>query len=153
MASLQQQQYSGGSNRIVAVNVEGKIPASIISDNNNNQDYDHHEDQKHQKPGWRNFLSYVGPGFLVSLAYLDPGNLETDLQAGANHGFELLWVILVGLIFALIIQSLAANLGVSTGKHLSELCKVEYPKYVKYCLWLLAELAVIAADIPEGIAL
>ncbi|XP_068642014.1 metal transporter Nramp7.2-like [Aristolochia californica] len=104
-----------------------------------------------KRPGWREFLAYVGPGFLVSLAYLDPGNLETDLQAGANHGYELLWVILIGLIFALIIQSLAANLGVSTGKHLSELCKAEYPTPVKYCLWLLAELAVIAADIPEVI--
>ncbi|KAI9106549.1 hypothetical protein K1719_022077 [Acacia pycnantha] len=103
----------------------------------------------HKKPRWRDFLSYVGPGFLVSMAYLDPGNLETDLQAGANHGFELLWVILIGLLFALIIQSLAANLGVTTGKHLSELCKVEYPSLVKYCLWLLAEISVIAADIAE----
>uniref|UniRef100_A0A1D1Z6R7 Metal transporter Nramp5 n=1 Tax=Anthurium amnicola TaxID=1678845 RepID=A0A1D1Z6R7_9ARAE len=104
-----------------------------------------------QKPGWKKFLGYVGPGFLVSLAYLDPGNLETDLQAGADYRYELLWIILVGLIFALIIQSLAANLGVTTGKHLAELCKAEYPKYVKICLWLLAELAVIAADIPEVI--
>ncbi|KAJ0086024.1 hypothetical protein Patl1_08308 [Pistacia atlantica] len=104
-----------------------------------------------QKPGWKKFMAFVGPGFLVSLAYLDPGNLETDLQAGASHRYELLWVVLIGLIFALIIQSLAANLGVSTGKHLSELCKAEYPRYVKYCLWLLAELAVIAADIPEVI--
>ncbi|KAK6131532.1 hypothetical protein DH2020_034739 [Rehmannia glutinosa] len=64
---------------------------------------------------------------------------------------QLLWVILIGLIFALIIQSLAANLGVSTGKHLSELCKAEYPIFVRYCLWLLAEVAVIAADIPEVI--
>ncbi|XP_039174315.1 metal transporter Nramp5 [Eucalyptus grandis] len=109
------------------------------------------EDSPEQKPGWRKFLSFVGPGFLVSLAYLDPGNLETDLQAGANHGYELLWIILIGLIFALIIQSLAANLGVSTGKHLSELCKAEYPPLVKYCLWFLAEVAVIAADIPEVI--
>eukprot|EP00257_Ricinus_communis_P025903 XP_025013317.1 metal transporter Nramp5 isoform X2 [Ricinus communis] len=109
------------------------------------------EQPTHQKSGWRKFISYVGPGFLVSLAYLDPGNLETDLQAGANHKYELLWVILIALIFALIIQSLAANLGVSTGKHLSELCKAEYPKHVKYCLWLLAEIAVIAADIPEVI--
>ncbi|KAL0556339.1 hypothetical protein IC582_004852 [Cucumis melo] len=76
-------------------------------------------------------------------------SLETDLQAGANHGFELLWVVLIGLIFALVIQSLSANLGVSTGKHLSEVCKSEYPIFVKYCLWLLAEVAVIAADIPE----
>ncbi|KAJ6954298.1 metal transporter Nramp5-like isoform X1 [Populus alba x Populus x berolinensis] len=77
--------------------------------------------------------------------------VETDLQAGANHGYELLWVILIGLIFALIIQSLAANLGVSTGRHLAELCKAEYPKYVRWSLWLLAEAAVIAADIPEVI--
>ncbi|KAJ6335712.1 hypothetical protein OIU78_012343 [Salix suchowensis] len=146
MASLQQEQQlceiaptsRGNSKRIAALNLDGQSPPSI-------------DDHGQQKPGWRKFLSYVGPGFLVSLAYLDPGNLETDLQAGANHGYELLWVILMGLIFALIIQSLAANLGVSTGRHLAELCKVEYPKYVKLCLWLLAELAVIAADIPEVI--
>ncbi|KAK6923725.1 NRAMP family [Dillenia turbinata] len=101
--------------------------------------------------GWRNFLSFVGPGFLISLAYLDPANLETDLLAGANHKYELLWVILIGLVFSLIIQSLAANLGVTTGKHLSELCRVEYAASVNYCLWFLAELAVIASDIPEVI--
>ncbi|KAB1221018.1 Metal transporter Nramp5 [Morella rubra] len=100
----------------------------------------------------RKFLSHVGPGFLVSLAYIDPGSMETDLQAGANHGYELLWVILIGMIFALIIQSLAANIGVRTGKHLSELCKAEYPKYIKYCMYLLAEVAVISADIPEGLS-
>ncbi|EYU32513.1 hypothetical protein ABFS82_03G096300 [Erythranthe guttata] len=141
MGSLQQQQGSGGggnTHRIVSV---AETPPSGVDQ----------DDSLKQKSGWRNFLPYVGPGFLVSLAYLDPGNLETDLQAGANHGYELLWVILIGLIFALIIQSLAANLGVSTGKHLSELCKAEYPVFVKYCLWLLAEVAVIAADIPEVI--
>ncbi|KAI5589262.1 hypothetical protein BDE02_05G150700 [Populus trichocarpa] len=152
MAGIQQQQLvndtlpaslNGSSNRIASVNVEGQ-PQPWADDLDL-------QDPNHQKPGWRKFLSYVGPGFLVSLAYLDPGNLETDLQAGANHRYELLWVILIGLIFALIIQSLAANLGVSTGKHLSELCKTEYPKYVKYCLWLLAEISVIAADIPEVI--
>ncbi|KAG6505177.1 hypothetical protein ZIOFF_037531 [Zingiber officinale] len=109
------------------------------------------EEPQHQTPGWKRFFAHIGPGFLVSLAYLDPGNLETDLQAGANHRYELLWVILIGLIFALIIQSLSANLGVTTGKHLAELCKTEYPIFVKYCLWLVAELAVIAADIPEVI--
>ncbi|XP_073118367.1 metal transporter Nramp6.1-like [Elaeis guineensis] len=108
-------------------------------------------DNKEQEPGWKIFLAHVGPGFLVSLAYIDPGNLETDLQAGANHRYQLLWVILIGLVFALIIQSLAANIGVTTGKHLAELCKAEYPNYVKFCLWLLAEVAVIAADIPEVI--
>ncbi|CAL4900865.1 unnamed protein product [Urochloa decumbens] len=104
-----------------------------------------------KEPAWKRFLRHVGPGFMVCLAYLDPGNLETDLQAGANHKYELLWVILIGLVFALIIQSLSANLGVVTGWHLAELCKTEYPTWVRICLWLLAELAVIAADIPEVI--
>ncbi|XP_044511311.1 metal transporter Nramp5-like isoform X2 [Mangifera indica] len=150
MASLNQQQqlvipqaWGSGSNRIGAINVQGRTPFPNVTPNNDDKSFDE------QKPGWKKFLAFVGPGFLVSLAYLDPGNLETDLQAGANHRYELLWVVLIGLIFALIIQSLAANLGVSTGKHLSELCKAEYPKHVKYCLWLLAEIAVIAADIPE----
>ncbi|XP_047182837.1 metal transporter Nramp5-like [Vigna umbellata] len=146
MASLMQQQpkgVNGGSNRILAVNVSPS--------NNLPTPSQHDASSNHEKPGWKKFMSYVGPGFLVSLAYLDPGNMETDLQAGANHKYELLWVILIGLVFALIIQSLAANLGVTTGKHLSELCKAEYPLLVKYCLWLLAELAVIAADIPEVI--
>ncbi|KAE9608965.1 putative NRAMP family protein [Lupinus albus] len=141
MASQQQQQSLGGSNRIVAVNVTPP----------NNLHHDASSNPQKQEPGWRKFMAYVGPGFLVSLAYLDPGNLETDLQAGANHKYELLWVVLLGLIFALIIQSLAANLGVSTGKHLAEICKAEYPLPVKYCLWVFAEFAVIAADIPEVI--
>ncbi|XP_059624112.1 metal transporter Nramp7.2-like [Cornus florida] len=102
-------------------------------------------------PRWKKLLSYVGPGFLVSVAYLDPGNLVTDLQAGADHKYELLWIVLVGLIFALIIQSRSANLGVATGKHLSEHCRTEYPYPINYCLWILAEIAVIAADIPEVI--
>ncbi|AES72306.1 putative NRAMP family protein [Medicago truncatula] len=137
-----QEVNNGSNNRIVAVNVTPSSTPSYNHDDSSKQD---------QKPGWKKFLAYVGPGFLVSLAYLDPGNMETDLQAGANHGYELLWIILIGLIFACIIQSLAANLGVCTGKHLSEICKAEYPWFVKYCLWILAELAVIAADIPEVI--
>ncbi|XP_057446683.1 metal transporter Nramp7.2-like [Lotus japonicus] len=142
MAMQQQEQViGGGSNRIAAVNV---------TPSNNTNDLHTPSHSKKEKP-WREFLTYLGPGFLVSLAYLDPGNMETDLQAGANHKYELLWVILIGLVFALIIQSLAANLGVCTGKHLSEVCKAEYPLFVKYCLWLLAEAAVIAADIPEVI--
>ncbi|XP_066311053.1 metal transporter Nramp1-like [Miscanthus floridulus] len=100
---------------------------------------------------WKRFLYHVGLGFMVCLAYLDPENLGTDLKAGADHRYELLWVTLIGLIFALIIQSLSANLGVVTGRHLAELCKTEYPAWVRICLWLLAELAVIAADIPEVI--
>ncbi|KAJ3683473.1 hypothetical protein LUZ60_013700 [Juncus effusus] len=139
----------GSSKRVAAIN--GVEETSMGLEIELGQDKSKSDEQLIKKPGWKRFLAHVGPGFLVSLAYLDPGNLETDLQAGANHKYELLWVILIGLIFALIIQSLAANLGVVTGKHLAELCKSEYPKYVNYCLWLLAEVAVIAADIPEVI--
>nr|KAJ0200863.1 hypothetical protein LSAT_V11C600335130 [Lactuca sativa] len=159
-------------NHISAIDRSGIAPPVI-----NSKDYNLQEiNAKKDAAGWRTFLSFVGPGFLVSLGYLDPGNcmsdfdhliscfalssrklmnifyaVETDLQAGADHRYELLWVILIGLIFALVIQSLAVNLGVCTGKHLSEICKAEYPIFMKYCLWLLAEIAVIAADIPEVI--
>ncbi|CAO2819737.1 unnamed protein product [Amaranthus hypochondriacus] len=147
----------GGSNRIAAIDVSpnNNNVVDVVVDDIGPPSFApskrFHDTATKQEAGWKKFLSFVGPGFLVSLAYLDPGNMETDLQAGADHRYELLWVILIGLIFALIIQSLAANLGVTTGKHLSEHCKAEYPIIVKYCLWVLAEVAVIAADIPEVI--
>ncbi|XP_024538992.1 metal transporter Nramp6 isoform X3 [Selaginella moellendorffii] len=104
-----------------------------------------------EKEGWRKLLAFLGPGFLVCIAYIDPGNFESDLQSGAEYQYELLWIILVASVSALIIQSLAANLGVVTGKHLAEHCRTEYPKVVSILLWILAEVAVISADIPEVI--
>ncbi|KAG8074920.1 hypothetical protein GUJ93_ZPchr0006g42454 [Zizania palustris] len=104
-----------------------------------------------EKNSWKNLFSYVGPGFLVSIAYIDPGNFETDLQAGAQYKYELLWIILIASCAALIIQSLAARLGVVTGKHLAEHCRAEYPKATNFILWILAELSVVACDIPEVI--
>eukprot|EP01018_Ginkgo_biloba_P024326 Gb_08087 [translate_table: standard] len=104
-----------------------------------------------QENRWRSFLSYVGPGFLVSIAYVDPANFEADLQAGAEYKYELLWIILVAAIAALIIQSLSANLGVVTGKHLAEHCRAEYPRNTNFVLWVIAEIAIIACDIPEVI--
>ncbi|KAL6629780.1 hypothetical protein ACP70R_029545 [Stipagrostis hirtigluma subsp. patula] len=111
----------------------------------------HREEDEHSRlqPKWRKFLAHVGPGALVAIGFLDPSNLETDMQAGADFKYELLWVVLVGMIFALLIQTLAANLGVKTGRHLAELCREEYPRYVNICLWIIAELAVISDDIPE----
>ncbi|KAL3617711.1 Metal transporter nramp1 [Castilleja foliolosa] len=103
------------------------------------------------KNSWKNLFSYMGPGFLVSIAYIDPGNFQTDLQAGAQYKYGLLWIILVASAAALIIQSLAANLGVVTGKHLAEHCRLEYPKVPNFILWFLAEIAVVACDIPEVI--
>ncbi|GAB2222387.1 hypothetical protein Droror1_Dr00013604 [Drosera rotundifolia] len=103
------------------------------------------------KKSWKNFFAYMGPGFLVSIAYIDPGNFETDLQSGAQYKYGLLWIILVASCAALIIQSIAANLGVVTGKHLAEHCRAEYPKVPNFILWILAEIAVVACDIPEVI--
>ncbi|KAK1325663.1 Metal transporter Nramp3 [Acorus calamus] len=103
-----------------------------------------------ERKSWKNFFSYLGPGFLVAIAYIDPGNVETDLQSGAQYKYELLWVILVASCAALIIQSLAANLGVVTGKHLAEHCRAEYPRIPNFILWVIAEIAVVACDIPEA---
>ncbi|CAI9113881.1 OLC1v1014576C1 [Oldenlandia corymbosa var. corymbosa] len=103
------------------------------------------------KKSWKNFFSYLGPGFLVSIAYIDPGNFQSDLQSGAQFKFGLLWIILVASFAAIVIQSLAANLGVVTGKHLAEHCRNEYPKATNFVLWILAEVAVVACDIPEVI--
>ncbi|XP_057968529.1 metal transporter Nramp1-like [Malania oleifera] len=103
------------------------------------------------KKSWKNLFAYMGPGFFVSIAYIDPGNFETDLQSGAQYKYGLLWIILVASCAALIIQSLAANLGVVTGKHLAEHCRNEYSKVPNFILWVLAEIAVVACDIPEVI--
>ncbi|KAK3021809.1 hypothetical protein RJ639_047164 [Escallonia herrerae] len=104
-----------------------------------------------QKKSWKNFFAYMGPGFLVSIAYIDPGNFETDLQSGAQYKYGLLWIILVASCAALVIQSLAANLGVVTGKHLAEHCRTEYEKVPNFILWVLAEISIVACDIPEVI--
>ncbi|CAL0332337.1 unnamed protein product [Lupinus luteus] len=103
------------------------------------------------KRSWKNLFRYMGPGFLVSIAYIDPGNFETDLQAGAQYRYELLWIILVASCAALLIQTMAANLGVVTGKHLAEHCRDEYPKVANIILWIIAEIAIVACDIPEVI--
>ncbi|CAE7896222.1 nramp1 [Symbiodinium microadriaticum] len=106
---------------------------------------------------WRTFAAYVGPGWLMSLAYLDPGNLESDLQSGAYTGHSLLWVLLLCTVAGLILQVLAARLAVVTGRDLAQTCRLEYPRQLSRLLWIMTELAIIGADIQEvvgtGIAL
>ncbi|XP_002987015.2 metal transporter Nramp6 [Selaginella moellendorffii] len=104
-----------------------------------------------QARGWKKLMAYVGPGFLVAIAYMDPGNFESDLQAGAQFKYELLWVLLLATVSGALIQSLAANLGVVTEKHLAQHCRLEYPPKVNLVLWFLAEIAIVASDIPEVI--
>ncbi|XP_021759474.1 metal transporter Nramp2-like [Chenopodium quinoa] len=85
----------------------------------------------------------------MSIAFLDPGNIEGDLQAGAIAGYSLLWLLLWSTIMGLLIQLLSARVGVATGNHLAELCREEYPPWARILLWVMAEVAVIAADIQE----
>ncbi|XP_071733302.1 metal transporter Nramp2-like [Rutidosis leptorrhynchoides] len=100
---------------------------------------------------WAKLWLFTGPGFLMSIAFLDPGNLEGDLQAGAIAGYSLLWLLMWATCMGLLIQLLSARIGVATGKHLAELCRVEYPKWAGLLLWVMAEVALIGADIQEVI--
>ncbi|KAA8522619.1 hypothetical protein F0562_013020 [Nyssa sinensis] len=100
---------------------------------------------------WRKLWLFTGPGFLMSIAFLDPGNLEGDLQAGAIAGYSLLWLLLWATAMGLLVQLLSARLGVATGHHLAELCRDEYPRWATLLLWVMAEFALIGADIQEVI--
>lgn len=100
---------------------------------------------------WRKLWLFTGPGFLMSIAFLDPGNLEGDLQAGAVAGDTLLWLLMWATAMGLLVQLLAARLGVATGRHLAELCRDEYPDWARRALWLMAEVAMVGADIQEVI--
>lgn len=100
---------------------------------------------------WKKLWLFTGPGFLMSIAFLDPGNLEGDLQAGAIAGYSLLWLLMWATVMGLLIQMLSARVGVATGRHLAELCREEYPNWARFLLWFMAEVALIGADIQEVI--
>merc|ERR1719484_442272 len=91
----------------------------------------------------------MGPGWLMSLAYLDPGNLESDLQTGAYTGFHLVWVLWWATVAGLILQELAARIGVVTGKDLAQNVREKYPRWLNYVVYINMEIAVIASDIQE----
>jgi len=97
------------------------------------------------------FLGFVGPGYVIAVGYLDPGNWATDLAGGSQFGYSLLFIILCSNFMAMLLQSLSIKLGVVTGMDLARACKVFYPKYVGYFLYVLAELAIIACDLAEVI--
>ncbi|KFV63413.1 Natural resistance-associated macrophage protein 1, partial [Dryobates pubescens] len=99
----------------------------------------------------RKLWAFTGPGFLMSIAYLDPGNVESDLQCGAVAGFKLLWVLLWATVLGLLCQRLAIRLGVVTGKDLGEICYLYYPKVPRVLLWLMIEIAIITSDMQEVI--
>lgn len=102
----------------------------------------------HEINKW-SFFKFLGPAFLVSVGYMDPGNWATDIDAGARFGYKLLWIILVSNMIAILLQTLAAKLGIATGKDLAQNCKEKYSKQVNVGLWFTAELAMIATDFAE----
>jgi len=105
-----------------------------------------------QRRGWlRRLLAFAGPGYLVSVGYMDPGNWATDLAGGARYGYALLWVILMSNLMAILLQSLCVKLGVVTGRDLAQSCRDQYSRPVVIVLWVLCEIAIIACDLAEVI--
>lgn len=98
---------------------------------------------------WRQWRAYVGPAFLVCVGYMDPGNWGTDLAAGAQFKYGLLWVVAVASFMAIFLQVMSARLGVVTGKDLAQACRDYYPKWSRWPNWLLCELAIAACDLAE----
>ncbi len=99
---------------------------------------------------FRKLLAFSGPGYLVAVGYMDPGNWATDLAGGAQFGYALLFVILLSNIVAMLLQHLAVKLGVVTGRDLAQMCG-EYPSIVRIPLWIAAEIMIIACDLAEVI--
>ncbi|WP_071892926.1 Nramp family divalent metal transporter [Hymenobacter sp. PAMC 26628] len=100
---------------------------------------------------WRKFRAYWGPGLLVAVGYMDPGNWATDLAGGARYGYTLLSVVLVSSLFAMFLQHLAAKLGIATGRDLAQACRDHYSRPVSLGLWAMCEIAIAACDLAEVI--
>ncbi len=98
---------------------------------------------------FRRAMAFVGPGYLVSVGYMDPGNWATSIAGGAKFGYTLLFVALLSNIMAIILQSLCARLAIASGRDLAQACRDAYPRPVSFVLWLFAEIAIIATDIAE----
>ncbi|NPT63795.1 hypothetical protein GS910_05920 [Paraburkholderia sp. RL16-012-BIC-B] len=99
--------------------------------------------------GLRTLLAASGPAVIASVAYLDPGNIITNLQAGARYGDTLLWVVLLASIVAMLFQSMSARLGIATGRNLAEICRDALPRRYAIALWLFCEAAAMATDLAE----
>ena len=100
---------------------------------------------------WFRLLAFLGPGYMVSVGYMDPGNWATDIAGGAQFGYLLLSVILLSNLMAIVLQGLSARLGIATGRDLAQACRDHFSKPVNLCLWVLCEIAIIACDLAEVI--
>ena len=105
------------------------------------------------KLGWRKLLAFIGPAYLVSVGYMDPGNWATDIAGGSAFGYKLIWVLFVSNLIALLLQSLSVRLGIVRGLDLAQASKKTYAGFVNFCLYILAQIAVIACDLAEVIGM
>ncbi|MES2276763.1 MAG: Nramp family divalent metal transporter [Bacteroidota bacterium] len=103
--------------------------------------------------GWKRLLAFIGPAYLVSVGYMDPGNWATDIAGGSAFGYKLIWVLFASNLIALLLQSLAARLGIVRGLDLAQASKHNYPKFVNFCLYILAQIAIVACDLAEIIGM
>jgi manganese transport protein len=104
---------------------------------------------KTKNSGLKKLMPFLGPAFIASVAYVDPGNFATNIQGGAQYGYLLLWVIIASNLMAMLVQTLSAKLGIATGKNLAETCRENYPKPVVIGMWILMEIVAMATDLAE----
>ena len=102
-----------------------------------------------QHPGIAGYLAFGGPAVIASIAYMDPGNFATNIQAGAKYGYSLLWVVLLANLIAMLFQALSAKLGIVTGRNLAEMCRDRFPKPIVWAMWVVSEIAAMATDLAE----
>ena len=102
-----------------------------------------------QRGGVRAYLAFAGPAVIASIAYMDPGNFATNIQAGAKYGYGLLWVVLLANLIAILFQALSAKLGIVTGRNLAEMCRKQFPAPVVWAMWVVSEIAAMATDLAE----
>src|SRR6202022_1371315 len=102
-----------------------------------------------RRAGLRAYLAFVGPAVVASIAYMDPGNFATNIQAGAKYGYGLLWVVLLANLIAMLFQALSAKLGIVTGRNLAEMCREHFPRPVVWAMWVVSEVAAMATDLAE----
>ncbi|MEH7415282.1 Nramp family divalent metal transporter [Neobacillus drentensis] len=99
--------------------------------------------------GIRALLPFLGPAFIASIAYVDPGNFATNIQSGARFGYNMLWVIVLANLMAMLLQNMSGKLGIATGKSLPEICRDRMPKWLTIIMWIVSELAAMATDLAE----
>ncbi|WP_183568181.1 Nramp family divalent metal transporter [Mucilaginibacter sp. SP1R1] len=123
------------------------------NDNNHSLGNVHGSVTTDNKTGWRKIMAFLGPAYLVSVGYMDPGNWATDIAGGSAFGYKLIWILFASNLIALLLQSLSARLGIVRGLDLAQASKNAYPRFVNFWLYILAQIAIVACDLAEIIGM